>query len=340
MKKETRRIIYLMLLLLLHIVCFNSVAAAADKMPILSIEQYPRIDGSTSTQPLATLVACRITSTAFGWGTIKTNDRTRTLYPVIDQYEPDRRLSFQEEMPKRLGPPSNINLPLWRKIAHSDTHSSYVNLINREVELILSSREPSDDEKLLAQQKGVKILSLSIALDAFVFIVNSRNPVPSISIEQARDIYSGKITNWEELGSASGKITLFRRSENSASEEKMKKLVMRGVPMTATRQTHLEVSMIGPFNALRTFSQGIGYTFYYYERFMARTPGVKIVALNNVMPDEDTVKNHTYPLVTEVVVSYLSDLPRQGNAAKIRDWLVTPRGQQVVAESGYVPITK
>ena len=93
---------------------------------------------------------------------------------------------------------------------------------------------------------------------------------------------------------------------------------------------------------------GITYSFYYFEKYMvihysfetseAYTPCVKLLAVNNVMPSEETIRNTTYPLITEVVVAHLSDLPKESPAARIRDRLLTAEGQKVVAESGYVPI--
>ncbi|MGO9568029.1 MAG: PstS family phosphate ABC transporter substrate-binding protein [Desulfomonilaceae bacterium] len=160
-----------------------------------------------------------------------------------------------------------------------------------------------------------------------------------------RNIYTGKTTSWADLGWQRDRfspyvIRPYRRNRNSGSEEKMQKLVIKGLPNASLLPLDALTlgSMFGPFNSLIQDQQGIGYTPYYYERFMANTPQVKMIAVNNVMPSHETIKNGTYPLITEVVVAYLSDLPKDSAAAKIRDWLLTVDGQQVVAESGYIPI--
>lgn len=315
-------------------------AGETKQVPVLTIEQYPRIDGSTSTQPLSTLMACRFTHTAFEWGTLSKFDRTRTLYPSTDPYDPEKQLVFPEGTPQALGQPKNIDSALWRKIAHTDTHKSYINLINRDAEIILASREPSDDEIILARHQGVEIQTIPMALDAFVFIVNSQNPQSSLTVEEVRNIYAGQLANWTDLGQELGEIRPYSRDKNSGSEEKMQQLVMKGLPMTKTRPLTLMLSMIGPFNAIRHDRQGIGYTSYYYERYMANTPQVKVIAINNVLPSKETIGDDTYPLVTQAVVAYLSDLPSNSQAARIRDWLLTSNGQKIVGESGYIPVKR
>jgi phosphate transport system substrate-binding protein len=131
----------------------------------------------------------------------------------------------------------------------------------------------------LARQKGVEIKAVPIARDALVFIVNWKNPVAGLSIEQVRNVYTGKITNWADLGGERETIKPYRRNRNSGSEEKMQKLVMKGLPMTSAPSLSdvLVTSMFGPFNALRVDRQGIGYTPYYYQTYMANTPQVKVV---------------------------------------------------------------
>ena len=120
----------------------------------------------------------------------------------------------------------------------------------------------------------------------------------------------------------------------------MQKLIMKGLPVTGARSLSVTFLMIGPFNALPTDRQGIGYTPYYYERYMSNTPHVKIIAFNNLMPTHETISNGTYPIITEVVLAYLSDVPRESHTARIRDWLLTSEGQRIVAESGYISLKK
>ena len=115
---------------------------------------------------------------------------------------------------------------------------------------------------------------------------------------------------------------------------------MRGRPMLKGPDIRLTLSMFGPFNALRHDTHGIGYSYHYYERFMAAIPEVATFAIDGVEASPATIANGRYPLVTSIYLVHRSDLPAKSTAVRLRDWLRTPAGQSVVAESGYVPLRR
>jgi phosphate transport system substrate-binding protein len=96
--------------------------------------------------------------------------------------------------------------------------------------------------------------------------------------------------------------------------------------------------MGGPFNALVHDKYGISFSVYYYEHFIMVAPYVKVIAVNGVFPGRTTISDGTYPLIAEVFSAIRADLPAEHNARKLRDWLLSQEGQQVIAESGYVSI--
>jgi phosphate transport system substrate-binding protein len=303
---------------------------------MLRPEAYPRIDGSTSSQPLGTLVACRLTQTSFAWGT-HPFDGTRRLYPTTDPYDPADKLSL--EFPDaRSYMPTKIRGDLFKRIEHTGTHESYTSLITRTADLIIVAREPSDDELALSREKGVRIRFAPVALDAFVFLVNRSNPITSLTVEQIRAIYTGTTTNWSEVGGHTEPINPYQRNRNSGSQETMEKLVMKGLTMIQSRDLEVPISMVGPFNAIRHDRQGIGYTFQYYDTYMTRIPEVRIIAINGIQPTAEKIGKRAYPFVAEVFLAWLDDLPTPSPAQVVRDFLVSEAGQRVVAESGYVPI--
>ncbi len=312
------------------------LADAAGSPPRLHLlpEQYPRVDGSTSTQPLGALVACRLTHTSRAWSNF---GGIWLLSPTTDPYEPDKKLSPEHQrVPSPI--PTNPH-PLLERTWPSTTHQSYMNLIGRTPQLILAARGPSEDEGALARENGVQIKTLPIALDAFVFIVNTQNPVRNISVDQIRSIYTGKLTDWAELGGPEGPIQPYQRNRNSGSQETMEKVVMKGREMV--KAPNLETpSMVGPFNAILRDKRGIGYTFYYSHTYMESSPQIAMLGIQGVRPNPNTIRDRSYPFVAEVLVAWLSDLPGNSPAAAIRDWLLTKEGQSVVAESGYVPIRR
>ena len=76
--------------------------------------------------------------------------------------------------------------------------------------------------------KGVELTETTIALDAFVFVVNKENPIKTLTVDQIRKIYTGEISNWSEAGGNNADIKVFTRPRNSGSEEVFRELVMNG----------------------------------------------------------------------------------------------------------------
>ena len=152
-------------------------------------------------------------------------------------------------------------------IGHHGTHSAYLNLINGEVDLILVARSPSMEQLELARLSGIKLDSRPVALDAFAFIANENNPVDELSLDEIQRIYSGELTNWDEVGGPQGEIHPYQRDEQSGSQQLMLSLVMEDLPMVAAPLLVL-LKMIAPFYAISEDPQGIGFSVYSYEEYM------------------------------------------------------------------------
>jgi phosphate transport system substrate-binding protein len=98
------------------------------------------------------------------------------------------------------------------------------------------------------------------------------------------------------------------------------------------------LSMFAPFYAVSTDLDGISYSVYYYEENMAPAEErVKLLAVDGVMPDAGSIASNEYPYVTEVYAVLRSSLPRHSLARQLRNWLLLPDGQALIAKSGYVP---
>jgi phosphate transport system substrate-binding protein len=259
------------------------------------------------------------------------------LYPTTERYDPAVKLSL-DFSDARYPMPTKIQKDLFKRIEHTGTHESYTNLIARTADLIIVAREPSDDELALSRERGVRIRFTPVALDAFVFLVNGSNPIPSLTVEQLRAIYSGTLTNWSAVGGPTEPIHPYQRNRNSGSQETMERLVMKGLTMKQSRELDVPISMVGPFNAIRHDPQGIGYSFQYYDTYMTHIPEVRIIAINGIQPTAEQIGKRAYPFVTEVFLAWLDDLPTPSPAQVVRDFLLSEAGQRVVAESGYVPI--
>ncbi len=282
-------------------------------------QNYPRVDGSTSTHPLQILTACKLLNVACTW----------TL-PSFSEFVVERGIG--PDLATSLTETGGIVLSIF----HRGTHQAYVNLIQKETDLILVARLPSDDEVKEAAKADVILEVRPMALDAFVFLVHKDNPVTSLTLEQIRSIYAGEIADWSELGGA-GEINAYQRDRNSGSQELMEELVMKGRSMSDAPNM-IFPSMMGPISAIHDDTLGIGYSVYYYATFMLPDENIKLLGVEGVHPNSETIASGVYPLATEVYVVVRADMPPDSFAIALRDWFLTDAGQETVKESGYVPI--
>ncbi|MCI0478001.1 MAG: substrate-binding domain-containing protein [Anaerolineales bacterium] len=278
---------------------------------------YPKVDGSTSTQPLHVVVACKAFGVRCAWQESLFSEKTMG---------PDLMQSVRAEAGK-----------VFDATRHTGTNPAYVNLIQGKADLILVARAPSEDELKLAKEHRVELDARAFALDAFVILVNVQNPLDDLKIENVRDVYTGKITNWATFG-GKGQIKAYQRGRNSGSQELMEALVMKGAPMIKAPEMIIE-TMMGAVNAIGRDPLGIGYSVYYYVTFMLPDKNVKLVGVNGVKPTSDNIATRAYPLTAEVYAVTRKNMPRESTATMLRDWLFTDEGRATIVTSGYVPLT-
>ncbi|MGD9202266.1 MAG: substrate-binding domain-containing protein [Chitinispirillia bacterium] len=290
----------------------------------------PKLDSSTSTHPLIRKIACDIFQLKWEWYTKELGQTYRTIVPIKD--------SKNEK-----------NVEKILSINPSGTHGAYVNLIDEKADLIIVARAPSQDELDYAKEKNKIIDSRPVAMDAFVFISHVDNPIETIDIKSIHDIYTGKITKWSEINiktdTDDDPIHAYQRNRNSGSQELMQKLVMKELKMIDAPNL-ITNSMIGPFNAIGGNEKlniagdrlGLGYTVYFYAKFMFPHDKVKMVKIENTAPTYENIASKKYPFYSEVYVAITKDTKSDEAGYLLREWLFTKEGQKAISESGYVPI--
>ncbi len=281
-------------------------------------QNYPIVDGSTSTEPLQTMIACKLLNVDYSW-----------VYSSFHYKYPYRLMPSCEKKP---GTCKFIT----ENIYHSSTHISYENLIRKNADLILVARRASNDEKHLADSLGVELIETPVALDAFIFLNNINSPVNLITTDQIRDIYTGKITNWLELGGPNEEIHPYLRNRNSGSQELMETLIMKDLKMIEAPDM-IMYGMMGLVNQIEYDRQGLGYSINYYTRYMIRSDSIKLLQIDGIYPDYNNLKMRRYPYTTEVFVVIREDLDENSMAYKLYDLILSSEGQDIVRESGYIP---
>ena len=266
---------------------------------LYTLSNFPKIDASLATQPLTNAIVRNFT------GEYKLDDEA--LNGILN---------------------------------YSNTHPGYVKLINNETDLIVVT-EPSEEELLLASEKGVELEITKVVNEGFVFFVNKDNKVDNISFSNLQKIYTGEITNWKELGGNDSEIIAYQRPVNSGSQTGLISLVMKGLELKVpTVKESVELSMAGIVDYVANYENSIdaiGYSYYYYANEMYKNDRLKYLGIDGVVPNYNTIQDGSYPILTAYYIVTRKDETNK-NVLKLKEAMLSKRGQKIASEAGYVPI--
>ena len=198
--------------------------------------------------------------------------------------------------------------------------------------------EPSEQQQTEARRGGTRLYLTKVGREAFVFFVNSNNPIDGLSSEQIRDVYTRKITNWRELGGRNEKIMPFQRPEGSGSQTAMIRM-MQGRPLTTPIHEESRRSMGGIINSVadyRNYENSIGYSFRFFAESMFQTDGIKLLTIDGIEPTVENIRNGSYPFVYDFYI--ITNGPPNGKTQLLVDWFLSQQGQQLIEQTGYVPV--
>lgn len=214
-------------------------------------------------------------------------------------------------------------------------------LINGTVDIANASRRIKEEEIASALANGVQPVEFIVARDAIAVIVNPRNPVSRLTLQQISDIYSGRINNWREVGGEDRPIVRLSRETNSGTHVYFLETVLRlGDKENRTLfapDTLLLPSSEGIILEVRQNPNAIGYDGLGYV-----PPDLKIIAVSRgegqpyVLPMISTVNDKSYPIARDLYM-YTAGEP-SGAVRDYLDWILSPEAQQIVSELGFVPV--
>ena len=222
-------------------------------------------------------------------------------------------------------------------ITCSKTDGSYERLIAGECDVIFAGL-PSDAQRAAVEAAGMEFELTPIALEAFVFIVNRENPLEDITTQQIRDIYSGRTTEWSQLGvNTLGEIIAYQRSENSGSQNAMQRLMAEDTLMPAPEAVVAwEMGDIIERVEYQNFDNAIGYSFRFYVTGLMQAD-VKLLNIDGVAPTIENIANGSYPLTSQIFM-----VTRKGyenaNLDAFIAWAQSEQGRELIEKSGYVPV--
>jgi phosphate transport system substrate-binding protein len=214
-------------------------------------------------------------------------------------------------------------------------------LINGTVDIANASRQIKNEEIEQAQSNGIEPLEHIIARDAIAVIVNPENPVDQLTLKQISDIYSGKVTNWREVGGEDRPIVRLSRETNSGTHvyflETVLRLSSKEDKTLFSMDTLLLPSSEGIIAEIRQNPNAIGYDGLGYVPHDLKTIAIaEVEGGEYVLPSIPTVNDKTYPIARDLYM-YTNGQP-QGLLREYLDWILSAQAQQIVAELGFVPV--
>ena len=286
------------------------------------------------------------------------NQDTKTKYyePTEDEKKTAKELSelIKSNLPKMDGSTSTIPLEAGiianlfstsqevaeASVVHSTTYGSFDNLIQGKCDIIFST-PISNEQRQKAKDAKIELVETPIVYEGFVFVVNAKNPVDTLTQEQIKDIYSGKITNWKEVGGNDAEIVAYQRNETSGSQNYMREF-MKNSNLMAPKTKLVPASMVGLMDAVANYDNAenaIGYSVYAYAADMYGNGNeIKFIKVDGVEPTKATMASGEYPLLNYNYAIYDKSKEETTTVDELVKWILTYDGQVAMVNAGYIPV--
>lgn len=281
-------------------------------------DNLPRIDGATALYPLyASFV--------------------ESVYPK-GEYDPNEySLDPDDEDSPSQGVYPNV-------VLCSSTRQAFENLVKGKADVIflIGLSEGQEEE---AKEAGLNLRLTPIGKEGFVFFANIQNPVTGLTEEEIKGIYSGKITNWEEVGGEDQTIKVFQRAKNSGSQTALER-ILGGPPSLEPIVNERFDFMSGIYQAVsdyKNYKNALGYSFRYYLQGMKTGEDIRLLSINGIAPAVENIRSGAYPFTMEfyaITVEKPEDEmnEKEKNALKLIEWIRSPQGQFLTEKTGYSPL--
>lgn len=221
---------------------------------------------------------------------------------------------------------------------YNNTPDGYRLLAEKETDIFIGVY-PSDEQRAYAEENQTTFEYTPIGTEAFVFFVHKDNPITNLTTEQIKDIYSGKITNWKDVGGKNEKIAAFQRNEGSGSQSMLKRF-MGDTPIADAPTEMVNDLMAGIIEQVADYkskTNSIGFSFRYYVEGIIKNPDIKMISIDGAAPTSENIRNGSYPILTPIyAVTYKEN--QNGNVDKLLEWILSDEGQYIINETGYVGI--
>ena len=200
------------------------------------------------------------------------------------------------------------------------------NAISGVSQIGMSSRD------LKQEEKDSNLQELIIAYDGIVVVAHPSNPVKDLTMEQVKQIFTGEITNWKEVGGKDMEIVVVSREDGSGSRDAFQEIV--GYESGQLIKNAIVASGNGNIKTTVAMNKhAIGFISFEYV-----DESVSTMDINGVQAKAENVLAGQYELSRPFLFVHKEDVPE--SAKQFMEFILTPEGQKVVESAGAIPLTK
>jgi len=216
-------------------------------------------------------------------------------------------------------------------------------LISGTCDIAASSRNIKDKEIALARQKGIDPYEIKVGLDGLAVVVHPKNPVGRLTEDQLAAIFTGKVTNWKEVGGNDARIVILSREVNSGTHVYFKEHVLRHNDLASREEFAPRALMLPSSQAIADeVAQNPDAIGYYGMGYISPRQKAIAVAKDAQSPYEsptvDNVISGNYP-ISRPLFLYTNGTP-QGEVKKFVAFVLSQEGQDIVAKTDFVPVIR
>ncbi len=264
---------------------------------------------------LTALLSLGLAAPAFASGEVAINGST-TVLPVVQKTAE----AFMAENPSAV-----------LSISGGGSGNGIKAIIDGLCDIAMASRDIKEKEIKLAGTKGVKPMRHVVAIDALVPVVHPSNPVKNLTVAQLADIYMGKVRNWEEVGGPDAPVVVVSRDTSSGTYETWQEKILG--KNRVTPRALLQASSGAVVQAVAKNKNAIGYIGYGYV-----DKSTKTVEVDGFAATPENALSGKWPIARELYL-FTNGEP-QGTAKAFIDFTLGPKGQALVKEVGFIPLSK
>ena len=219
--------------------------------------------------------------------------------------------------------------------------TGFSSLISGTCDIAMASRNIKDKEIALARQKGIDPFEIKVAMDGLAVVVSPKNPVSKLTIDQLAQVFTGKVTNWKQLGGIDASIVILSREVNSGTHVYFKEHVLRKGDPNSKEEFAPGALLLSSSQAIADEVAGNTAAIGYYGMGYI-SPKQKAIQVAKdekaeyISPTVDNVINGKYP-ISRPLFLYTNGEPKAA-VKKFVDFTLSKEGQDIVLKTDFVPV--